>query len=235
MARMGGMAGRKSEYGTAAAIDHDDAGKAPGREALIVDRAIGFFAEQGLHGNTRDLARSIGISQPLLYHYFPSKDALIERVVERLFEDRWKPEWRDALRRADLSVRQRLEQFYIDYSETVLTREWVRILFFASLAGMDLHKRHQALVRERAWRPIARELRREAGAGRSDSVAAADVDLAGRLHNGIFQLAVRRWVFNNPASRTLVVAIREEVGFFLHGARSQLAERAEGGLKLAAG
>ncbi|WP_374442927.1 TetR/AcrR family transcriptional regulator [Stella sp.] len=217
-------------------IDRADA-QAASREEAIVDRATQFFADHGLHGNTRDLARSIGVSQPLLYHYFPSKDALIARVVDRLFEDRWKPEWRDGLRRADLSLRQRLEQFCIDYAETILTRDWTRILFFASLAGMDVHKRHQAVLRERALRPIARELRREFGSSRPEGVSTADLELAQRLHTAVFQVAVRRWVFDQPPARSQAVAIREEVAFFLHGARSQLGERLGNGqgLKLAVG
>jgi hypothetical protein len=102
---------------------------------------------------------------------------------------------------------------------------------------MDLYKRHHVLVRERALRPIARELRREADPSRTDGIAAADVEVAGRLYSGIFQLAVRRWVFNNLTSRAQAAAIREEIGFFLHGARGHWAERMEGGsrLKLAAG
>lgn len=230
------MQGRRNARLAEIANDVAD-GQPSARELAIVDRAISFFSDHGLHGNTRDLARSIGVSQPLLYHYFPSKDALIARVVDRLYEDRWKPEWRDGLRRADLSLRQRLEQFYLDYAETILTREWTRILFFASLAGMDVHKRHQAVVRERALRPIARELRREFGSGRPEGVSAADLDLAQRLHSAVFQVAVRRWVFEQPPPRSQAAAIREEIGFFLHGARAQFGDRqgASQGLKLAAG
>ncbi|BBK42124.1 hypothetical protein STVA_21440 [Allostella vacuolata] len=231
------MHGRRNAPRAEAVSAEVESSAGAGREALIIERAISFFADHGLHGNTRDLARSIGVSQPLLYHYFPSKDALIARVVERLYEDRWNPAWRDGLRRSDLSLSQRLEQFYLDYSETILTRDWTRILFFASLAGMDLYKRHQLVVRERALRPIVRELRGELGGSRSDGVSAADVEIAARLHGAIFQLAVRRWVFDQPAPRSHAAAVREEVAFFLHGARSLLAERhvPRQGLKLAAG
>ncbi|BBK37536.1 hypothetical protein STAQ_26140 [Allostella sp. ATCC 35155] len=229
------MQGKRALRPTAVAVTGVE-GQPSSREQAIVERAIHFFADHGLHGNTRDLARSIGVSQPLLYHYFPSKDALIARVVERLCEDRWKPEWRDGLRRADRPLRQRLEQFYLDYSETILTREWTRILFFASLAGMDIHKRHQTMLRERALRPIGRELRREFDPVRPDGVSAADLDLAQRLHTAVFMLAVRRWVFDQPPTRSQAAAIREEIGFFLHGARSQLGERqGSQNLKLAVG
>jgi len=229
------MQGRRVSRPTAVAAN-GTGGQPSQREQAIVERAIQFFADHGLHGNTRDLARSIGVSQPLLYHYFPSKDALIARVVERLYEDRWKPEWRDHLRRADLPLRQRIEQFYLDYSDTILTREWTRILFFASLAGMDIHRRHLTMLRERALRPIARELRREFDPGRPDGVSASDLELAQRLHSAVFMLAVRRWVFDQPPARSQAAAVREEVGFFLNGARSQLAERQGAqNLKLAVG
>ena len=47
------------------------------REQQILTGAIKFFSERGLEGQTRDLAKEIGITHPLLYHYFPTKQALI--------------------------------------------------------------------------------------------------------------------------------------------------------------
>ena len=44
------------------------------REQQIVDEAIQFFAEVGFGGRTRELAKRIGITQPLLYRYFPTKE-----------------------------------------------------------------------------------------------------------------------------------------------------------------
>jgi len=46
------------------------------REKLIVGEAIRFFSEVGFSGQTRELSRRLGITQPLLYRYFPSKRAL---------------------------------------------------------------------------------------------------------------------------------------------------------------
>ncbi len=61
------------------------------RERLIVREAVAFFAEVGFDGQTRELARRIGITQPLLYRYFPSKDALIDRVYQEAYLNRWNP------------------------------------------------------------------------------------------------------------------------------------------------
>ena len=50
------------------------------RERRIVQEAIRFFAEAGFGGDTRELAKRVNVTHPLLFRYFPSKDALIERV-----------------------------------------------------------------------------------------------------------------------------------------------------------
>ncbi|WP_455722275.1 TetR family transcriptional regulator [Xanthobacter autotrophicus] len=57
------------------------------RERDIVAGAVAFFAEHGFDGATRDLARRLGITQPLLYRYFPGKDALLDRVYQEVLGD----------------------------------------------------------------------------------------------------------------------------------------------------
>ncbi|WP_395352862.1 TetR/AcrR family transcriptional regulator [Variovorax sp. UC122_21] len=63
----------------------------------MLDGAIAFFSERGLDGQTRELAQQIGITHPLLYHYFPNKRALIERVYEEVYLERWQQEWEEWL------------------------------------------------------------------------------------------------------------------------------------------
>ena len=55
------------------------------RERQIVEGAVAYFAEVGLDGHTRELARRLGITQPLLFRYFPTKAALIERIYEEVY------------------------------------------------------------------------------------------------------------------------------------------------------
>src|SRR5690606_19206992 len=47
--------------------------KAAERERVILDTAIRFFAEQGFEGQTRELAKRIGITHSAIYRHFPSK------------------------------------------------------------------------------------------------------------------------------------------------------------------
>jgi AcrR family transcriptional regulator len=61
------------------------------RRAEILSEALELMAEHGYHGaSLRDLAKRLGISQPSLYHYFASKDELVEQIIEaysgRMFE-----------------------------------------------------------------------------------------------------------------------------------------------------
>lgn len=50
----------------------------------IEDGAILFFAKYGYEGTKiSDLAKSIGISQGLLYRYYPSKEALFEEIISK--------------------------------------------------------------------------------------------------------------------------------------------------------
>jgi AcrR family transcriptional regulator len=52
------------------------------RRASIVDAARGVFARTGYHGaSTADIAAAAGCSEPTLYKYFPSKQALFAAVL----------------------------------------------------------------------------------------------------------------------------------------------------------
>jgi hypothetical protein len=43
------------------------------REKSIADAAVTFFSDHGFEGQTRELAATIGITQPLLYRYFRAR------------------------------------------------------------------------------------------------------------------------------------------------------------------
>src|ERR1700691_1610990 len=131
------------------------------RERLIVEAAVRFFAENGFEGQTRKLAASLGITQPLLYRYFPSKEALIERVYQEVFVGRWDPFWEEMIvdRRGDLEAR--LARFYVSYAKIILTPEWVRLFMFSGLKGLDFNGRYLRMLRARIFERIIGELRHE--------------------------------------------------------------------------
>lgn len=52
------------------------------RHIEVLEAALALIAERGIAGaSLRELARRLGLSQPSLYHYFASKDELIEQIV----------------------------------------------------------------------------------------------------------------------------------------------------------
>src|SRR3981189_2231911 len=55
------------------------------RRKEFVAKAPELFSEEGFGGGTRDLARRLGVTQPLLYRYFPSKDDLIKEVYRTVY------------------------------------------------------------------------------------------------------------------------------------------------------
>ncbi|HET6316747.1 MAG TPA: TetR/AcrR family transcriptional regulator [Chloroflexota bacterium] len=57
---------------------------AEARRLQLIDTALHVFAAKGLEAATiKDLSDAAGVAQGLLYHYFPSKEALLEAVLER--------------------------------------------------------------------------------------------------------------------------------------------------------
>lgn len=58
----------------------------PERREEILAQALRLFSEHGVHTvSTRQIAAAVGISQPSLYAYFPTRQALVEEVADRAF------------------------------------------------------------------------------------------------------------------------------------------------------
>src|SRR5947207_855680 len=55
------------------------------RRSQLLAKALELFAEQGFHGTpTRELAKHAGVSEALVFHHFPTKDALIRALVDAM-------------------------------------------------------------------------------------------------------------------------------------------------------
>ena len=78
---------------------------------MILDKAIEFFSEYGLTGQTRHLAAACGVSQRLLYRYFPNKAALLDDVYREAIAKPFDEGWLDTFRQPDGPLRDRLTAF----------------------------------------------------------------------------------------------------------------------------
>jgi len=165
------------------------------REQQIVQGAIRFFSDRGLDGQLRDLAKNIGVTHALLYHYFPTKQALIDRVYVELFEGLWKPEWEQILDDPALDAHTKFTRFYCDYAKAIFRRDFVRILVFSGLSDRYIPDRFFVLLRERLFPRLIRETRRHCGVVSRAKPSARELELLMGLHGGIFYIGLRRWVY----------------------------------------
>lgn len=172
------------------------------RERQIIDGAIEFFAANGFGGQLRDLARSIGVTHTLLYHYFPTKQALIDRVYVEVFEGRWKPEWEAWLDDRAVSIEDKLTAFYADYVNNTLTRDFVRILVFSGLTDHTITNRFFSLLRERLFPRLIRETRLYRGLKSRAKPNKRELELLMGLHGGFFYISMRRWIYGQGVHST---------------------------------
>lgn len=200
------------------------------REGQIVAGAVRFFADRGLDGQLRDLAKDIGITHALLYHYFPTKQALIDRVYREVFEGRWNPDWEQMLDDPKLEPEAKLIRFYCDYGRAIFDREWVRIFIYSGLSDRSIPDRFFALLREKLFPRLVRETRRHCGVNSRAKPSARELELMMGLHGGIFYIGMRRWVYEQAVHSTDVaehdeVFIRDRVRSYLLSAREVLSEQ----------
>lgn len=185
------------------------------RRAEFIAKAIEFFAEEGFESSTRELARRLGVTQPLLYRYFPSKDDLIAEVYETVYVRRWRPEWEAMLADRSVPIRERLIGFYLDYTSVVFQLDWMRIFLFAGLKGVDINRRYLHRVQTRILEPIVREC--HIAAGLDDITPRRDeVECAWLMHGGIYYHGVRKLIYQHAPLDNLGFAIRTAIDGFLH-------------------
>ena len=193
------------------------------RERLIVAEATRYFAEHGLSAGTIALARRIGMTQPLLYKYFKTKEALIERVYDGLFPGHWSPDWEQLLDDASIPLRSRLKQFYKEFACVVLTYEHVRLFLFSGLSKSDYNARYYGILSERIFLRIARALREEFAPVRSRKpISAEELELVQSLHAAIYHVAFRKYVHASELPYDIATLIDMKVDFFMDGAEASM-------------
>ena len=186
------------------------------REQMILDGATRFFADHGFESSTRDLAERIGISQALLYRYFKNKGNLIERVYERVFLQRWSPEWADMLSDRSQSVENRLKEFYRSYLRTIDEYSWVRIAMYSGLAGNDLTMRYLHSHVEGLLELILEEIRVERG-GSVGPKEPLKLEQVWMLHSSFIHYITRKHVYGTPVDGDVDSLVDLNVHVFLYG------------------
>lgn len=200
--------------------------KAAERERVILDTAIRFFAEHGFEGQTRELAKRIGITHSAIYRHFPSKEALIERVYEHVYVSRWNPGWTGLVTDPSRPLEDRLVQFYLEYAARIFDYDWVRIFVFSGFRSYNITGRYLAMVRRKLVLPVCKELREELHkrygiAPPGPRISEREEEAVWGLHGQIFYIAIRRFVYDVPGPSNLDQVITDHVRRFVRGTLAQ--------------
>jgi AcrR family transcriptional regulator len=170
------------------------------RQQQILEGAIAHFAEFGFEGGTRALAQHLGISQALLFRYFPTKASLVDRVYEVVFLQRWNPRWQGLLTERSRPLAERLKAFYKDYNRSIDRYEVIRISLFSALRNESISQRYVARLREQLIAPIVAECRADFGLPPpTGPLHPLEEQVVLSLHAAIIYGIMRRHVFDAAA------------------------------------
>src|SRR2546423_172979 len=118
------------------------------RRAQFLDVAVRLFAERGFDATTvEEIAKTVGVSKGTMYLYFPTKDALLDALVERFSPLAEAPKSLAAL--ASLPMRKAIETLVrLGWEWLKLRSEPMRLLL-----QMPFHPENAHLLMERVILP----------------------------------------------------------------------------------
>jgi AcrR family transcriptional regulator len=193
------------------------------RRALILQRAIEFFAEYGLTAQTRALADACGVAQRLLYRYFPSKAALLTEVYNQAIASPFKAVWRVQLKDRSRPWDERLIAFYISYFNELLTRRWLRLFLYSSLAEARMAPDYNQAILLETLELIVAETAADQNVDLPKDRALLH-ELAYVLHGTVSHFAIRRHIYGASQSVQVDRIIALQVRSFLAGFATAAAE-----------
>ncbi|HUA75424.1 MAG TPA: TetR/AcrR family transcriptional regulator [Solirubrobacteraceae bacterium] len=198
-----GQAGAKAARGSGAKAARGDGAKAargsgakgtaPDKRRLILDAAVRVFARQGFHAcRVSDIADEAGVAYGLVYHYFGSKD----EVLDTLFLERWQV-MLELIREVDaepLPVREKLgaiAAFIVDSYRHDPDLMKV-IIVEVTRAANSFGDTHIGTIRE-AYELIGRIVQR----AQDDGVFKAEIDarFAAMAFYGVIEQLLTGWIF----------------------------------------
>jgi AcrR family transcriptional regulator len=110
----------------------------PARREEVLEAALALIAEHGVRGaSMRALASELGISQPSLYHYFPSKNAMVAAIVEHSAQSMLKTGMSLPLPQTAADLPRFVRDATLLLYETESHPRFVRFLFALAMEGPD--------------------------------------------------------------------------------------------------
>src|SRR5437763_668844 len=107
----------------------------PARREVIEQAATGVFAERGFHGaSVNEIARRAGVTVPVLYDHFDSKNELHRRLLERHFGE-LRQLWREHLA-ADAPAEERIAAAFDAWFAYVEAHPYAWRMLFRDTTGI---------------------------------------------------------------------------------------------------
>ena len=176
------------------------------RRELIERVATEVFAERGYHGASIDeIARRSGVSAPVVYDHFASKQDLFERLLVRT-RDELLEMWREHLF-SDAPAAVRIPRAFEAWAEYVETHPYASRMYFREATGVPEVQAFQRELHAQARAALGAILAREPGAERiAGSGDAEAIEMAAEvIRSGMTGLAIW-WTEHPHVPREQIVA-----------------------------
>ncbi len=197
-------------------LSHDE------RKALILDRTAEYLSENGFPVHTRRLAAAAGISQRLIYYFFPNKSALIDEVYNKAIQGPFKAIWFSELVDRTRPVDERLRVFYKDYYQTILTRRWTRLLIHSSFSKDNMAPKYIQGIILRLLETIVEEVAAELRVALPAEKRLIH-EIGWVLHGAVSHLAIRRHLFHANVKVPEELVVNAQISAFLAGFEAMVA------------
>ncbi len=114
---------------------------APDRRECILQGATEVFGQKGFRGaTTREIAQRLGISEALIFKYFPSKEALYRAIIQKKIDQSEKMLFpKDAIQtKDDRRVFRSIASYLI--SQNTDDHTFLKLIHYSALEGHELSK-----------------------------------------------------------------------------------------------
>ena len=149
--------------------------KSDERRAAIVSAAVRLFAEKGFRGaTTRELAAAVGVTEPVLYQHFRTKNDLYSAIIDAKSKEGYEKagDFLTAYEQDDPRLFfTQLGRLLIEHYEN--DPDFSRLLLFSGLERHELARRFYERQLLRFYRMVAEYIRRQIKAGAFRPVNAA--------------------------------------------------------------
>lgn len=175
------------------------------KRRILLDAATRVFARKGFHASrVGDIAEEAGVAHGLLYHYFASKD----EVLDAIFHEEWADLLADIdeIEASDLPARQQLARV----AARVLG-QWQRRPDLIRVIVRDLTRSPEVQARIGELVKPIEAIQRIIGRGRATGEFRADLDpvLAGVLYYGGIDELLSGWVLGQLRTGKKMIAAAE--------------------------